>query len=118
MITPDERWIDPNGSCSLCRRPKRPEEHWGEEHWTMGGSGFNFSFCPECETNDRVGCDKVATDVLWAWKQKCREYWDTHPKELAEHNKRTEEYRKSIGYGESKWLVVRLFSKLRKKLGL
>lgn len=104
--------------CDLCKRLKRPEERWWEEHCTMGGSGFNFDFCPECDKNRRAECDNMVGDCLSNWRKKCMEYWATHPEELARHHKETEEYRKSIGYyGESKWLVVRLYSKLRKKLG-
>lgn len=92
----DERWEVPNGKCDLCKRIKPQNENWWEEHATAGGSGFNFTFCFECDKNRRKECDTVIGECIFGWVKKCREYWANHPEELAKHNKEVEEYRKTL----------------------
>lgn len=92
----DERWKVPNEKCDLCECVNTDGESWGEEHVSAGGSGFNFTFCWHCDKNRRDECDKMMCDCVSAWVKKCRDYWATHPEELAKHNKEVEEYRKTL----------------------
>jgi hypothetical protein len=94
-----ERWEVPNSKCDLCSCIKPPNENWWEEHASAGGSGFNFTFCFECDKNRRGECDKVMCDCISSWTRKCREYWATHPEELERQRKETEEYRKTLVNG-------------------
>ena len=51
----EERWIAPGSKCDCCGRVKRDDEKcFVEEHATTGGSGFTFSWCPDCENNDEA----------------------------------------------------------------
>lgn len=64
--------------CGLCNKPKNGES-WSEEHVTMGISGFNFTFCPNCET-DKEACDKFISNHLYNWRKQCKEHWDKQRK--------------------------------------
>jgi len=85
----EERWAI---KCSLCKNPKPQNESWG---WTHCG-GLTFEFCHECEKDRQAECDKLMGDVVGEHIRKIREYWDTHPEELARHKRETEEYRKTL----------------------
>jgi hypothetical protein len=91
--TIEERW---QIKCDLCGCIKSSKEQWNEEHCTAGGSGFNFTFCCECSNNRQHECDAIMGKCISNWIQECRDYWKTHPEELARHNKETEEYRKTL----------------------
>lgn len=71
----EERWVAPGNKCDCCGRPKRDNERcFVEEHATMGGSGFNFSWCPECE-NDDEATGEIIIGCLSAWRKYCEEQW-------------------------------------------
>lgn len=95
MTILDERWVDPTSKCNLCKKD-RNGAIWSEEHWTMGISGWNFTFCPECENNRRKECDDIVMDCMVSWKKQNEEYWATHPEELERHKRDVEEYRKTL----------------------
>jgi hypothetical protein len=67
-----ERWFF-DSECDCCKRPRQVGERWCEEHATMGGSGFNFCFCPECNSTRRGECDKIMFACLLSWKKQCEE---------------------------------------------
>ena len=75
----EERWESPGQKCDLCMKPRSPGDDWWDEHWTAGGSGFNFVFCHECSENRRGDCDVMAAKVVGDWTQKCRDYWAKNP---------------------------------------
>jgi len=75
----EERWIAPGSKCDCCGRAKRDDESsWTEEHATMGGSGFNFSWCPTCE-KDQEATGKIIMDCLSAWRKHCEFHWKSTP---------------------------------------
>jgi hypothetical protein len=92
----EEKWIEPGRFCNLCNRRRRDDERWWDTHTNTGCSGFTFNFCTECEKDRDPECVEVMSKVLSDHIKKVREYWDTHPEELAESNRKTAEYRKTL----------------------
>jgi hypothetical protein len=84
------RW--PEEKCDLCQRIKpKDERSWGSwDGW------LSFTFCPECEKHREDECVNVMSNAESERIRQAREYWDTHPEELAEQRKRTDEYRKTL----------------------
>ena len=72
----EEKWIDVSSKCNLCNRKRREDEHWCEEHWCGGGSGFNFYFCPQCDESRRKECDEMIMDTIINHREKTRKYWE------------------------------------------
>lgn len=72
----EDRWIAPHNKCDCCGRKKENNELlFCEDHVTMGISGFNFTWCPDCEKNRQTDCDKIMMDCLQSWKKQCQEHW-------------------------------------------
>ncbi len=72
----EDRWIAPGSKCDCCGRKRlENEQSFTDEHVTMGGSGFNFSWCPYCEKNNQKDCDKIISECLLAWRKHCEESW-------------------------------------------
>ncbi len=86
-MTNEEKWTM---KCDLCKRDKRDGESWC---WWDGW--LSFTFCPECE-KDEDACVEVMSKAESERIRRAREYWDTHPEELAKHNREVEEYRKTL----------------------
>jgi hypothetical protein len=84
-------WPPYGSKCDLCQRPRREGERW----WDTHSFRFTFNFCPECEKDRDKECMDLVATVVSEHIIKTREYWATHPEELARHNKETEEYRKN-----------------------
>jgi len=78
-------------NCDLCKRVKLEGESWS---WWDGH--LSFTFCPECEKNRDSECVKVMVEAESENIKRSREYWETHPEELAEHNRETERYRATL----------------------
>ena len=79
MSTIEERWVNPTSKCDLCGRARPKDEIWTEEHVTMGCSGFNFTWCPDCEKKGKA-TGNIISDCLSNWKKQCEEYWKNHDK--------------------------------------
>jgi hypothetical protein len=72
----EDRWIAPGSKCDCCSRKRLENERpFCDEHMTLGGSGFNFNWCPECEKNRQKDCDKIILDCAVAWRKHCEECW-------------------------------------------
>ena len=83
-----EPWIS---KCDLCKKPKPENESWGSwDGW------LSFSFCPDCEKNREDECMNVMFEAESERIRRAREYWNTHPEELAKHQRETAEYRKTL----------------------
>ena len=89
----EERWQE---KCDLCKRLKLKDEIWSDTHTSLGICGFTFYFCKECERNE-AACDKIMADALSEYQRAKKEYWDTHPEELAKYDIELEKYRKTLG---------------------
>lgn len=82
--------------CDLCNKVlKTGVDKWIEEHATVGCSGFNFTWCEPCSKDDKV-TGKMICESISKWREQCIEYWRTHPEELEDQHRRTEEYRKTL----------------------
>lgn len=77
-------------NCDLCKRVKLEGESWS---WWDGH--LSFTFCPDCEKNHDRECCEVMAKAEYERIKRSREYWATHPEELAQHKRETEEYRRT-----------------------
>lgn len=92
----NEIWRAIGMECDLCNRLRQDGECWSSIHTNTGISGFTFEFCTECERDRQKECDEFISNALSEHIRKTREYWDTHPEELAQHRRDTEKYRATL----------------------
>lgn len=71
----EDRWIAPGSKCDCCGRKRDNEPPFCDDRMVIGGSGFNFNWCPECEKNRQADCGKVMLDCAIAWRKHCEEQW-------------------------------------------
>lgn len=74
----EDRWIAPGSKCDCCGRKRVDESPFCEEHMVCG-SGFTFTWCPECEKNRQPDCDKIMLDCAVAWRKHCEKHWKDNP---------------------------------------
>lgn len=57
--------------CDLCNRILN-DFTFSEESVTLGGSGFTFTFCNDCDKDYRPKCDDLIAKFIIEWQNKCK----------------------------------------------